>query len=204
MTPSPRAGDGLLLAISLSRVVAGISGRRAARGAVAAAVVAAALAAQGCGSSDEPASATEWADGVCSAIGDWRDSVEPALEKVTSGDLSKDALEDAGNEIQDANDALAEDLKDLDRPETASGQKAEDSIQKLSDDIEGGRDEIEGAVDEATDLGSTLEAAAVISRTLSQLLTKIGTTVEDISQLDPGGELEKAFADADACSSLRD
>src|SRR5215210_3875211 len=179
-------------------------GRRAARGAVAAAVVAAALAAQGCGSSDEPASATEWADGVCSAITDWRDSVEPALEKVTSGDLSEGALEDAGNEIQDANAALAADLKRLNRPETASGQKAEDAIQKLSDDIEGGRDEIEGAVDDASDLGSTLEAVSVVSRTLSQLLTKVGTTIEDISQLDPGGEIEKAFSDADACSSLRD
>jgi uncharacterized protein YoxC len=192
------------LAIGLTHLMIGIRGRRGARGAVAAVVIAAALAAQGCGSSDEPASATEWADGVCSAIGDWRDSVEPALEKVTSGDLSKDALEDAGNEIQDANDALAEDLKDLDRPETASGQKAEDSIQKLSDDIEGGRDEIEAAVDDASDLGSTLEAVAVVSRTLSQLLTKVGTTIEEISQLDPGGEIEKAFSDSDACSSLRD
>jgi chromosome segregation ATPase len=185
-------------------VVVGIRGRRVARGAVAAAVVAAALAAQGCGSSDEPASATDWADGVCSAITDWRESVEPALENVTSGDLSEGALEDAGNEIQDANDQLAEDLKDLDRPETASGQKAEDSIQKLSDDIEGGRDEIEAAVDDASDLGSTLEAVAVVSRTLSQLLTKVGTTIEEISQLDPGGEIEKAFSDSDACSSLRD
>lgn len=181
-----------------------LSGRRAARGTVAAAVVAAALAVQGCGSSDEPASATEWADGVCSAITDWRDSVEPAVEKVTSGDLSKGSLEDAGDEIQKANDALAEDLKDLERPETASGQKAEDSIQKLSDDIEGGRDEIQSAIDDASDLGSTLEAAAVVSSTLSQLLGNVGTTIDDISQLDPGGELEKAFSDADACSSLRD
>jgi hypothetical protein len=180
------------------------SGRRAARGAVAAAVVAAALAAQGCGSSDEPASATEWADGVCSAITDWRDSVEPALEDVTSGDLSEGALEDAGDAIQDANDALAEDLNHLDRPETATGQKAEDSIRTLSDEIQGGRDDIRAAVDDASDLGSTLEAVAVVSRTLSQLLTKVGTTIEDISQLDPGGELEQAFSDADACSSLRD
>jgi chromosome segregation ATPase len=188
----------------LTHLMIGIRGRRGARGAVAAVVIAAALAAQGCGSSDEPASATDWADGVCSAITDWRESVEPALENVTSGDLSEGALEDAGNEIQDANDQLAEDLKDLDRPETASGQKAEDSIQKLSDDIEGGRDEIEAAVDDASDLGSTLEAVAVVSRTLSQLLTKVGTTIEEISQLDPGGEIEKAFSDSDACSSLRD
>jgi uncharacterized protein YoxC len=192
------------LAIGLTHLMIGIRGRRGARGAVAAVVIAAALAAQGCGSSDEPASATDWADGVCSAITDWRESVEPALENVTSGDLSEGALEDAGNEIQDANDQLAEDLKDLDRPETASGQKAEDSIQKLSDDIEGGRDEIEAAVDAASDLGSTLEAVAVVSRTLSQLLTKVGTTIEEISQLDPGGEIEKAFSDSDACSSLRD
>jgi len=192
------------LTIGLTHLVIGIRGRRGARGAVAAAVIGAALAAQGCGSSDEPASATEWADGVCSAITDWRDSVEPALEKVTSGDLSQDALEDAGNEIEDANDQLAEDLKDLDRPETATGEKAEDEIQQLSDEIEGGRDEIETAVDDATDVGSTVEAVAVVSRTLSQLLTNVGTTIEDISQLDPGGEMEKAFSEADACSSLRD
>jgi len=192
------------LTIGLTHLVIGIRGRRGARGAVAAAVIGAALAAQGCGSSDEPASATEWADGVCSAITDWRDSVEPALEKVTSGDLSQDALEDAGDEIEDANDQLPEDLKDLDRPETATGEKAEDEIQQLSDEIEGGRDEIETAVDDATDVGSTLEAVAVVSRTLSQLLTNVGTTIEDISQLDPGGEMEKAFSEADACSSLRD
>src|SRR5215204_408477 len=158
------------LTIGLTHLVIGIRGRRGARGAVAAAVIGAALAAQGCGSSDEPASATEWADGVCSAITDWRDSVEPALEKVTSGDLSQDALEHAGNELEDANDQLAEDLKDLDRPETATGEKAEDEIQQLSDEIEGGRDEIETAVDDATDVGSTVEAVAVVSRTLSQLL----------------------------------
>jgi len=192
------------LGIGLTHLMIGITARRGARGAVAAAVIAAALAAQGCGSSDEPTSATDWADGVCSAITDWRESVEPALEKVTSGDLSEGALEDAGNEIEDANDQLAEDLKDLDRPETASGQKAEDSIQQLWDEIEGGRDEIETAVDDASDLGSTLEAVAVVSRTLSQLLTKVGTTIEDISQLDPGGEMDKAFSEADACSSLRD
>jgi hypothetical protein len=61
------------LAIGLTHLMIGIRGRRGARGAVAAVVIAAALAAQGCGSSDEPASATDWADGVCSAITDWRE-----------------------------------------------------------------------------------------------------------------------------------
>jgi chromosome segregation ATPase len=175
--------------------------RLAARTSVAAVAVAAALAVAGCGG-EETTSTTEWADGVCSAIVKWKDSVSSATQQLKGGNLSKETLQSTAGDVEDATKTLSDDLKDLGKPDTESGQKAKDAVQQLSEEVDQSRETIEQAVDGATDAASTLNAVSVAGSTLGSLLTELGNAVDNLSQLDPSGELRDAFAQADSCQSL--
>jgi methyl-accepting chemotaxis protein len=166
-----------------------------------------ALAAAGCGGgssgSDETQSTSDWADGLCSAITSWKDSVADATKEVTGGDISKDSLENAANDIGDANQTLADDLNGLGRPDTESGQKVEDSVQQLSDDVDSSEDKIKDAVDSADDVSSVIAAVSTVTSTLGTLASQVGSALTNLAKLDPRGEIQDAFSQADSCDSLR-
>ena len=63
------------------------------------AVLAAGCGGGGGGSSDTE-SAQDWADGVCSAINTWTDSLKSAGQSLSGGNLSKSSLESAGDRRQ--------------------------------------------------------------------------------------------------------
>ena len=72
--------------------------------ALASLLVLAALAA-GCGGGggggNETTSAQDWADGVCSAINTWTDSLRSASQSVTGGNLSQNSLKQASTDLKD-------------------------------------------------------------------------------------------------------
>ena len=75
-----------------------------------------------CGSSDDgsdtSATAT-WADGVCSSISTWTDALRVSVSSLQGGNISREALEGAVDDVKDATDTLVDDLRGLGRPDTA-------------------------------------------------------------------------------------
>jgi hypothetical protein len=174
---------------------------------LAVALVALAILAAGCGGggggSDETKSTTEWADGVCSAINTWTDSIRTAGQSLSSGNLSKESLKTAASDVQDATKTLKDDLDNLGKPDTDTGDKAKESIDELSSNIGEGVDKIENTVKGASGANEALTAITTVGQTLQTMGNQVKSTVNELEQLDPGGELDQAFKNASSCSSLR-
>jgi hypothetical protein len=173
-------------------------------GAVVVLVVAAVAA--GCGGDDATdASATEqWADGVCTAFSSWSDALGSAVDSVTSGGVSTDALESAVGDVKSATDSLADDLESLGRPDTEAGAQAEETVSQLADDLRTGVGEIESAVEGVSGNSGVVTAATAIGTTLSTMGTQVQTAFAALEALDGGDELTSAFESASSCSALQD
>jgi hypothetical protein len=175
--------------------------RRLGRSSAAAGLGALALLA-GCGGEDEPA-ATQWADGLCTAITDWRTSVDETVAALRDGVTSRDDLREAADELDAATESLGDDLRGLGRPETESGEEAEAAVDELSTSVEDSADAVRSAVDGVSGLADLPGAASTVTTTLNALFEAVESTVVELQGLDPAGELEDAFRDADSCADLR-
>jgi len=93
-----------------------------------------AVLAAGCGGGGgkDTTSAQDWADGVCSAINTWTDSLSSAGQSLSGGNLSKDSLESAAGDVKDATSQLKDDLSGLGTPDTKSGDQAKQTTDELS------------------------------------------------------------------------
>jgi hypothetical protein len=174
-------------------------------GALASLLVLAVLAA-GCGGGggggNETTSAQDWADGVCSAINTWTDSLRSAGQSLSGGNLSESSLTGATDDLKDATAQLKDDLSGLGAPDTESGDKAKQTTDELSKNIQQGVDSIEGAVKDATSGGGIVTAVTTVTSTLSTMGSQVQTAFGELEKLDPGGELESAFQNASSCKSL--
>jgi hypothetical protein len=163
----------------------------------------------GCGgggsssSSSEP-SPKDWADGLCSSITTWSDSVKTAGESLKGGSLSKDSLKNAIDDIKTATNQFADDLKGLGKPNTDGGQQAKEAIDELSNQVKHDVDELESTVSKASGSGASEAAAAAsgIATSLSTMSTHIAAAASKLQQADAKGDLEQGFRDAPACKKL--
>jgi uncharacterized protein YoxC len=157
--------------------------------------------AAGCGGDDGPPSATEWADSLCSALGDWTDSIRSAAESVTANP-SRESLEGAVDDVEGATQTLADDVEGLETPDLEAGQQAEQSVDELSDSLNAEVEKVKETAENAT-LGTISEAVSAISASFSAMSQQISTAFTELEGLDPGGELRTAFDEADSCSELQ-
>ena len=167
-------------------------------------VLGAVVLAAGCGgdkSASDTTSPSEWANGVCSAINTWTGSVKSAGESLKDSP-SKDGLDSAANDVKSATDTFVSDLKDLGKPDTKAGQQAKTSIDQLSSDVDKDVQDMQSAVDEASGVSGVLTAVSSVAATLATMNNQVKSTFSELEQLDPAGELDRAFQDASACSSL--
>ena len=181
------------------------SGRMKLPAVIASFLLLAALAA-GCGGggggSSNTESAQDWADGVCSAINTWTDSLKSAGQSLTGGNLSENALTGAASDLQDSTAQLKDDLGSLGKPDLESGDKAEETVDTMSSNIQDGVDKIDGAIKDAKNGGSLVGALNTVTSSISTMGTQVQTAFTDLENLDPGGELESAFKNASSCKSL--
>jgi methyl-accepting chemotaxis protein len=170
-----------------------------------AATVAAGLLAAGCGGSsgDETTATADWANGLCSALTTWTSSVQSSANSLRGGNLSKNSLEIAADDIEGATNTLADDMRGLGKPDTQAGQDAKDSIDQLSDELDQGVEKIQDAVDDASGANATLSTVSTVTGALATMGTQISSTFDELQNLDSKGELEDAFNQADSCSTLR-
>ncbi len=169
-------------------------------------VAALALLAAGCGGSDESSSASptdEWADGFCTAITTWTDSLQSVTDQFSSpSSLSTSAFEDASNDIKSSTQTLVDDLKGLGTPDTESGQAVKDSVDELSTTLESEVADIESAVDGVSGLTGLPSAISSITTSLSAMGTAFASTLQSLESADVKGELQTALEDSPACAEI--
>ena len=165
-----------------------------------------ALLAAGCGGggggSSNAESAQDWADGVCSAINTWTDSLRSASASVSGGNLSENSLTQSATDLKDATAQLKDDLSGLGKPDISSGDQAKETIDTLSGNIQDGIDKINGAIKDAQSGGGLVNALTTVTSTISTMGTQVQSTFSELGKLDPKGELESAFKNASSCKSL--
>jgi hypothetical protein len=174
-----------------------------ARGVAALLAIAVAVAAlvAGCGG-DEENTTESWADGVCTAFTDWRDAVTAAGESLQAGSLDEDSLRGAVDDLEDATDTFAEDLRDLPELETEAGEEAQQTLDELAENVDQNKEDIRSAVGGAEGVQGVLEAGAAIATVVAEMGEQLGAAFQQLEQADAAGEVADAFESSDACSSL--
>jgi methyl-accepting chemotaxis protein len=167
------------------------------------AVPLAVLALSGCGGSSQ-SDAEKWADSVCSSIGDWKQEISSTTNDLTtkaqSGTLNLDELRSGLTSALDDTKTLASEVRDSGPPNTEAGKEAS---QKLNDVISTVEQSIENASTQADSAGSLPAAIAAVAPDLTQAAANVTSQLQQISQLDPNGELGKAIDDTKSCQDLR-
>ena len=157
----------------------------------------------GNGGSDETVSPTDWANDLCGAITTWTGSLTSATEAVRGGNVSKESLQSAADDVESATKRFTDELDDLGKPDIEAGQQAKDLLDGLKDDLSADLQEIENTVDGVSGLNEVVSAVSAVGGTLQKMGRQVSSTVQELDQLDASNELEEAFQEADNCSELR-
>jgi hypothetical protein len=183
---------------------------RALRAVVPAAAVLA-LCASGCGGGESEGE--KWASGLCTSVSDWRAQLQTissdVQDQVTSQPSVASAKAAVRSGVQQAGEAtrkLRDELGDLGPPKTDAGAEAKSELDSLGTRLQADVSQVQSAV---AGVGASaapselLTKLAGVSSTLEKALRDAQSTVQKISSLDPGGELQQGFQDADSCKDLR-
>jgi methyl-accepting chemotaxis protein len=167
------------------------------------ATVALAAGCGGDGNGDDSTSPAEWADSLCTATTDWTDSLQSTTDSLRSGNLTEDALRSAADDVKSSTQTFADDVKGLGRPDTESGQQAEDLVDGLGDDLDEGAQKIEDTIEGVSDASGVLNAVSVVSGTIQTMSQQVSSTLQQLRQLDPAGDLAQGFQEADSCDVIQ-
>jgi hypothetical protein len=153
----------------------------------------------GCGSdkSSNEDSTVAWANGLCSAVTTFRDSVQ-STANTFSDNVTQAGFKDAEKQVKEATDTFVTETKKLGKPETDAGDQAKQTVETLADQLKADLEAVENAS------GSGLvQTLSVVSTTLTTAQTQVKTAFDQLESLDAQGELSDAFKQASACDSLR-
>jgi hypothetical protein len=158
-----------------------------------------AVLAAGCGGSDDSDETTQWADSLCTAMTTWTQSLSDAASSIQGNGLSRSAIQSAIDDAKTATQTFVDDLRDLGAPDTQAGADAQDAINDLASDLSDDIDDAQSAVEQASTLPGAISA---VTNALTTMSNQVSSTFTELGQLDPKGELEQAFGDAESCKSL--
>jgi ABC-type transporter Mla subunit MlaD len=193
--------------VSRSGVRAGVV--RARRWVAICATTAVVSGAAGCGgmstSSQDKTEAEKWADGVCSSISTWRDTVSQARSTLRHpADLSVGTFEDTLRDVVDATRRLVREVGDLGPPDTTAGDQAADQLSNLSEELDKEMAVLKKTIrSDTTSLSEMLANLSTITGALSTMSADTRKTVDELSSLDGAAELRDAFDSSASCRHLR-
>jgi hypothetical protein len=159
-------------------------------------------------SDDGQPTTEEWANSICTSLGDWGESIN-SLADVGGQQLTPDLLRDKLGEAEDATTQLAQELRDTGTPDMEAGDQVRDQLDSSTEKLESSFDDLKESVDEAADApaGEFLQKLAALASDFAALQAAITQTVTAIEDADVGeeakAELQQAFSDAPACQSLQ-
>jgi methyl-accepting chemotaxis protein len=165
------------------------------------------LLAGGCGGEDGTSentagsAASDWANSVCEAVTNWNGAMASARTSLTENP-SKEGLESAADDVESATQTLADDLKALGKPDTASGEEAKAAVDELATNLEENLQSIQDAVAGTSGASEALSAVSTVSATLVTMGDQISETVQKLRQVDADGELRAAFDETGSCADV--
>jgi hypothetical protein len=157
----------------------------------------------GCGGDSGSSTSEDYANSVCSDLSTWVTEVNGAIQSLTDAGLAtdKEDVQSSVDQARDATNDLLSSLEDLGAPETDAGQQARSELDSLAATLRKQIETVEQALD--ADRGP-VALAATVTAALSTAASAIESSYNDLKGLDPGGELEDAFKNAEDCKSLQD
>ena len=171
----------------------------------AAAVVAAlALGAAGCGGDDQPevSASTQWAGDLCTAVDTWKTQVSTIASTLAAGP-TKDGLETAASDAQDATETLIDTVKGLGSPGTESGDQAKSTVESLADSLQADVDTIQKAVEDASGVQGLLTAVSTVSAAVASMTTELSSSLDALEGLENvDNELKQSFSEAESCNGV--
>ena len=145
----------------------------------------------------------EWAEGFCTAISTWGDSLQAATSDLSdASSLSSESLQQTADDVQAATEQLGDDLRALGRPDTESGEEIESSIDQLTTTLETEAAEVEDTVQGISGVTDLPAAISSLTASLSAMSTAFSTTMASLEDADVQNELEDAFESSPACDEL--
>jgi hypothetical protein len=157
---------------------------------------------------DGPETTQEWADSVCTSLGDWKASITSLAD--TGGEpLTADTLREKLGDAEDATSELVTQLRDLGPPDLESGDQLEAELDESTAELESSFDALKESAEAAADApaGEFLQQLASLASEFAALQTAISNTVTALQDADVAeeskAELRRAFEDAPSCQSLR-
>lgn len=159
-----------------------------------------ALAAAGCGGSDEPP-AQAWADDVCGRINEW----EQQLRDIVAAEGEGSATERVRQKVDQAATAttdLLSDLQGIGAPDTEGGAEAKSEVVALAQSTSDRIDRIRTDAENAQGTSELLQLATNISTEFDAARDEARQTFDRIGDLDPAGELREGIESSEACDQL--
>lgn len=158
-------------------------------------------------SDDGSPTTEEWADSVCTSLSDWRESI--ASLHAEGEPVTADSLRDKLGDASDATSDLVTQLRDLGPPDLESSEELEQQLDASVDELESSFDSVKDGAEEVADApaGEFIQQLAALEPDFAALQTAISGTVTTLQNADVAesskAELQRAFADAPSCESLR-
>ena len=149
--------------------------------------------------------ASAWADEVCTATSDWKQSIDTAQATLNdTANLSANGVRGALDDVATATDLLITDLTHVGTPGSAAAVQVQSELSLLATQLQQQKDTITGATSQSpTNARELLIQVSTITGALATMLTGITATVDNISQLNGTEELQSAFQTTPACQQLR-
>jgi hypothetical protein len=157
----------------------------------------------GCGGDSGSSASEDYANSVCSDLSTWVTDVDGAITSLTDAGLAtdKEDVQSSVDQAKDATNDLLNNLEDLGPPETDAGEQAKSELDSLGATLRKQIETVEQALDANT---GAVALAATVTAALSTAASAVESSYNELKGLDPGGELEDAFKNAEDCKSLQD
>jgi hypothetical protein len=150
-----------------------------------------------CGGEDEPP-AQAWADDVCTRINTWGQELR---DIATGGSVAE--IQQALDQAVTATDDLVTDLQEIGPPETESGAEAKAAVDELAGSTKERVDRVRAEAEDAEGSSDLLQLAASVATELDAAQQEARATFDQVSDLDPSGELREGIESSEACDELR-
>jgi hypothetical protein len=149
-------------------------------------------------------SASQWANGFCSAVSDWGLSIR-STGRALQGNPSKSALQGAVSQIKSANQKLVTDLQALGTPQITGGSQVKSSIDELATTLKTHADAISAAMAGVSNPQQLRGAAQALSSNLIAMGSAFKSSLNQLKSVDRQnkGSFKKTFDQAPACQKLK-
>ena len=156
------------------------------------------------GASSKTTSPTVWANGVCSSVQTWLDSVNSTVTGLKGAGSLDAATTQAMTGVKSATDTLTSSVDALGTPSTGDGAKAKTAVNNLTKQLQSLSSSIQQTL--ASPGSTPVEVAgslAQVGSDLGKAANEVKSTGTTLKGLKPNGQLKKAFQSSASCQKLK-